>query len=218
MCGKVLENELYVCKNCKREIEYVEEPVCKKCGKQLISSDEEYCSDCKKYNHEFIQQKAVFTYKGAVRESIYKYKYKNQRFFADFYIYEVMNLYGRWIESLRVDVIIPIPVHEDRRRKRGFNQTEKIAFGLGKKLSIPVRNDLLFRNKKTIAQKELNYLERRKNMKSAFEVYDEACYYTRVLLLDDIYTTGATMDEASQALKKFGIKKIFCLSICIGNI
>ena len=112
---------------------------------------------------------------------------------------------------------IPVPLHPSRRRKRGFNQAEILAEELGKLCGIPVETDVLFRIRKTAPQKVLGREGRMKNLRGAFGVSAGWNPCGNVLLIDDIYTTGATLERAAAVLKKAGVQKVFFLTISIGQ-
>lgn len=157
--------------------------------------------------------------KHSMGESILRFKYHNCREYADYYIEELLNVYGSRLRGLRPDVMIPVPVHPARYRMRGYNQAEILARKLGEKLDIEVCNDLLIRVKKTRPQKELNDEERLRNLREAFVLSREVPRrYETVLLMDDIYTTGSTMEACSRRLKEAGVRRVFCVSICSGQV
>ena len=194
---------------------------CLRCGKQLISERNEFCFDCShkknKLNKEisFKQGKAIFVYKGRMKEIIYRYKYANRRDYTDFFVREAMK-YRDWIESKHIECIVPVPMHRSKQRKRGYNQAESFARGLSRELGIPVRTDLVKRVKKTEALKTQNEIQRRESLQGAFLVPEKAGIHN-ILLVDDIYTTGSTADEISKVLKCAGAKEIYLLNICIGR-
>lgn len=193
------------------------EPICKKCGKPLEKEEIEYCADCKGKSHAFTKGRAALEYDAAMRASIGRFKYQNRREYADFYTAKLLETCAEEVKRWEPDVILPIPLHRSRKRKRGFNQAELIAERLGRELGILVRKDWLLRVKKTKPQKELASLERKQNLKNAFQVKANAVNLKRVLLVDDIYTTGSTMDAASAILLENGAEKVYFLSICIGR-
>lgn len=156
-------------------------------------------------------------YDSLMRESIGRFKYKNRREYADFYVQELLDTCGAAVCAWNVDLLIPIPLHKSRRRKRGFNQAELIAKKLGKELKIPVSTDSLLRIRKTSPQKELNDQERKSNLKNAFQVVNNDVKLKKVLLIDDIYTTGSTIDAAASVLLEHGAEKVYFLSISIGR-
>lgn len=156
-------------------------------------------------------------YDALMRKSIGRFKYQNRREYADFYVQELFLSCKDAILKWQPDALIPIPLHRDKRRKRGFNQAELVARGLGKKLGIPVYTDILIRTRRTKPQKELTDRERRSNLKNAFQLKKNDVRLKRVILIDDIYTTGSTIDAAASALLEKSAEKVYFLSICIGR-
>lgn len=152
-----------------------------------------------------------------MRASVARFKYRNRREYADFYAEELVKRCGESVRSWDPDALIPIPLHKSRRRKRGFNQAELVAGKAGKILGIPVESKLLIRTRKTSPQKELNDVQRRANLKNAFQVRQNDVRLKKVVLIDDIYTTGSTIDAAASVLLEHGVEKIYFLTICIGR-
>lgn len=206
-----------VCDSCRKKIIYVQEPACKQCGKPLEEVRQEFCGDCARKKHEFLQGKALWVYKGPVKESVYRLKYGNRREYAISYAQEMARQHGRWLRRCQIEAIIPIPLHRKRMRQRGYNQAELIAVELGRLLGIPVWTDILVRNVNTRPQKELNDKERKNNLKKAFKIASKGVQLKCVLLVDDIYTTGSTMDGAAQVLKSAGVSKVYAISASIGR-
>lgn len=152
-----------------------------------------------------------------MKESIYRFKDGGRREYAGFYAKESERIFGKWIEQKGIQAIIPIPIHKKRRRKRGYNQAEAYAKELGKLTGIPVDTKTLFRILDTIPQKMLNDKERKKNLKKALKIGRDGVQWKKVLLVDDIYTTGSTVDAAAEVLKEVGIESVYVLSITIGK-
>ncbi len=125
--------------------------------------------------------------------------------------------YEDLLRSWNPDALVPIPLHKTRKRKRGFNQAQLLAEKLGKRLEIPVEKGILERTKKTGPQKELNDVQRRANLKNAFQVRQNDVRLKRIVLVDDIYTTGSTIDAAAAVLLEHGAEKVYFLTICIGR-
>ncbi|MEG0565580.1 MAG: phosphoribosyltransferase family protein, partial [Hungatella sp.] len=115
------------------------------------------------------------------------------------------------------DALVPVPIHASRRRRRGFNQAELLAYGIGGKLGIAVYPEMLIRDKKTMPQKKLNPQERLLNLEQAFAAGVADPAVESVILVDDIYTTGSTIEACTRTLRKMGIKKVYFLTICIGG-
>lgn len=206
-----------ICEPCRLRLHPVTEPLCKKCGKPLSAAETEYCPDCGRKKHLYTRGRAALEYDSLMRESIGRFKYSNRREYANFYVRELLDICGPAVRSWNVDLLIPIPLHKSRRRKRGFNQAELIAKGLGRELGIPVSSNCLLRTRKTSPQKELNDQERKNNLKNAFQVVDYDVKFKKILLIDDIYTTGSTIDAAASVLLESGAEKVYFLSISIGR-
>ena len=214
-CGKISKE--HICKECIEKITYIEEPVCKKCGKPIRYKETEYCGDCEKTAFSYEQGKSVWLHTDVVRWSIYQFKYHNRRIYGKFYAQELFRIYGRWVRQNKIDVIIPVPLHKKRQRKRGYNQSELIARQLGKLLHLPVNAKAVVRKRNTKPQKELSHKERRHNLKEAFCVTKHWKGKGNVLLIDDIYTTGNTIDSVAKLLRQKGADKVWFLTISIGQ-
>lgn len=217
VCHGVLKGKDGICPDCRKQLHYITEPKCKKCGKQIEKTEEEYCRDCQRFSHAFDKGAAVFVYDDVMRRSISMFKYHNRREYAKIYAKEMYRHCRHFLKMAAPDVILPVPVHKRKKRQRGFNQAELLAKELGKLTGIPVDTGYLVRREKTTPQKELTRQQRKVNLKKAFEVSSTGKYYKRVLLIDDIYTTGATMDAISEILRENKTKIIFFLTICVGR-
>ncbi len=217
LCDEVVSLGEYVCRECKGKLPYIQEPSCKKCGKQLESEDREYCGDCQRKQHNFLQGKAIFSYQKEKKLSMYRFKYSNRREYADVYAKMAVARYGKWLEYRGIEAIVPVPMYESKRRKRGYNQAECFAKSLSRELQIPMESRLIKRVKNTVPQKELNDTQRKDNLKGAFQLQTNIVKYSKILLVDDIYTTGSTMDAVADCLMKAGVAEIYVLSVCIGE-
>lgn len=214
-CGKVCKEN--ICEKCAKEITYIQEPTCKKCGKPIRYEESEFCSDCKRVQLHYEQGKSIWLHTGKVRWSVYQFKYHNRRIYGEFYAQELFRLYSDWVRTCKIDVIIPIPLHRKKRRNRGYNQAEIIANHLGKLADIHVEPKAVVRIRNTRAQKNLSNQERKKNLRQAFQVTKYWNGYKNVLLIDDIYTTGSTIDSVAKVLKEKGAHKVWFLTISIGQ-
>ena len=217
VCQIIVTEKGYVCRECKQQLPYIKEPRCKKCGKSLDSEVQEYCFDCTKGHHVFDKGIALWQYTKSMKQSIHRFKYDNKREYSDFYIEEILKQYGTWIESLQVDAIIPVPLHRSKQRSRGFNQAELLAKGIGKALQIPVEAKVVERYRKTKVQNVLNDTERKNNVKKAFKIAGNVVKLKKVLLVDDIYTTGSTIDAIAEVLKEAGVEQVYICCLCAGR-
>ncbi len=222
ICDGVLFHSLFVagemaCRACRDKPEYITGPACMKCGKPLADERQEYCFDCARGKAEYDQGKALWVYRAKVKDSIYRFKYQNRREYAAYYGAELVRIYGDWIRMRKVQAIVPIPISKARYRRRGYNQAELVAKEVGKRMGLPVYGNLLLRIRDTGAQKELSVGERKNNLKKAFKMKENKVQLDHILLIDDIYTTGSTMNEAARELRRAGVGHVYCLSVSIGK-
>ena len=125
--------------------------------------------------------------------------------------------YANIIRFWDIDEIIPVPIHKKRFRQRGFNQSEIIAQEIGRIMNIPVSKNKIIRIKNTKPQKALDDMERIKNIRNAFCAVRGYKPQKNILIIDDIYTTGATIRHIAQILKELGAVRVFFLTISIGQ-
>lgn len=207
----------WICRECEGVFSYIKGPVCLKCGKELGDETKELCYDCDSREKVFEASTALMNYDKIAKESMVHFKYGGRREYADFYAEALFQARGELILRWNPQLIVPVPVHKSRRRVRGYNQAEEIAKRLGKRLNIPVRNDILVRSRRTEAQKELGAAGRERNLEHALDVTTSLAGVKRILLVDDIYTTGSTMQACAKELKKAGAEKVYGCTICIGS-
>lgn len=206
-----------VCARCEKKLTIINEPTCLRCGKSVESAEQEYCFDCEKREFSFQRNRSVFPYEGQVRKAMHDFKYAHRRENGAFFSEALMKYLGPWMKSLNVEVIIPIPIHNRRNRRRGYNQAGLLAQRVGVYLQVPVDEDILGRLEYTKPQNRLGKKERKINVKNAFKILENEVQYDRVLLIDDIYTTGATLNGAAEALRAAGVREIYCATVCIGK-
>lgn len=205
------------CARCRDKLAYIGSARCMKCGKSLNDSDAELCFDCVRNKHVYDQAAAVFEYSDGIKQSIYRYKYKGCRNFAEWYGEEMYRSCQIQLDMWKPQVIIPVPLYEKKKRVRGYNQAELIAQKLGELTKIKVDSGILIRNRATMPMKSLNDIQRAENIKKAFTITSNIIKYKRVLIVDDIYTTGATVDACARALKEAGVESVYCISLCVGK-
>ncbi|MGN0436853.1 MAG: ComF family protein [Wujia sp.] len=222
LCGSLLPQSSIaagekICKICRGEISYVESPWCLKCGKEICDVEKEYCEDCENNIRSYIAGFPAINYAGAIRNSIAQFKYHGKKYYGAYYAEEILKCHGDRLRELEPDAFIPVPIHRKRYNKRGYNQAEVLARELGAALQIPVDSGVLLRGVNTSPQKNLDDRERENNLKSAFQYSGKIVKYNRVVLVDDIYTTGATIEACTTTLHDIGIRDVYYTSICIGK-
>lgn len=206
----------YICPKCKDELKYVSENSCLKCGKQLSDENAVYCRDCRVLSHSYDKGYTVFDYK-SIRRTIYRFKYRGRQEYADFLGQETARKLKRELKALSPDALIPIPLHPAKEKTRGYNQAVLLAQALGRETGIPVLPDFLIRVKNTVPQKELSLRDRQNNLKKAFNIAQNDVKLSTIVIIDDIYTTGATVDAAALVCRQHGIKKIYFISLAAGR-
>ncbi len=219
VCGDVVPDPGdLICPACVGKLSPVSQPACKKCGKEVLHQRMEYCLDCNRHSRTFETGAALLNYNEAARRSMAAVKYKNRREYLDFYAAALARRFERRVRRWNPAVLVPVPVHPSRRRRRGFNQAEELARRLGRLWQIPVDSQMLVRSRKTAPQRDLNPEERLRNLQHAF-IFGKDCVEIpeTVLLVDDIYTTGSTVEACSRVLKAAGVRKVYFVAICIGG-
>lgn len=220
-CGKCVEGEAvrHLCWECARLVRYQStESYCTRCGRDMPGphGGEYLCSLCRKTPPSFDLARSAAHFEGPTRALIHALKYKK----GDYLVPDLTDLleacFGRHYLRERLDVICPIPLHPDKLRARGYNQAALLAVELGRRLKLPVLPDALLRVRNTPTQTFLNAAQRRANMKQAFcenPVLKGWVSGRRVLLLDDVMTTGSTLSEAASALRAAGASRINALTV-----
>lgn len=204
-----------ICITCRDKLKPITGPRCYKCSKPLTRGEQEYCKNCKT-THHFDQGLGIFSYGSVLRESMFQLKYGNRQEYGVFYGQLAAYYSKNQIRCWNPQIIIPIPLHKKKMTKRGYNQAEIIASALGKELGLKIDTRTLLRTVYTNPQKDLGYRERKENLEHAFEIKGKLPW-KKILLVDDIYTTGATIDSAAKVLKNAGAEKVYFLTIGIGT-
>lgn len=204
-----------ICLNCLPKLHVVTPPWCMKCGKK-IQGDGEFCSDCLCRRHAFDRARTLYEY-STVAPAIYRFKYKGRQEYAEFFGEEMGKYLGDFIREISPDVLVPVPLHRKKLAQRGYNQAACLARALGKSLNLPVNENLVKRVRNTKPMKRLNPTERQNNLKKAFIIGgNDVKLYDRVILVDDIYTTGTTLDEIATLLKAGGVSEVYCVTLSCG--
>ena len=207
-----------VCGECQEKIIIIKDTGCTVCGKPLHNGKTLKCDACRKLSRSFDKNYVLFEYAGDIKKSIYRFKYQNTRNYGEAYASVFASEYGKEITGRNIDAIIPVPMAAAKLKKRGYNQAEVWARALSNELAIPLDFKSMIRNRDTLPMKELSDRQRIDNLKGAFSIDKSAIgKYDNVLLVDDIYTTGATLDECASLLKKSGVKKVYCACIAAGE-
>lgn len=206
-----------MCRVCRTAVLPVTEPRCKRCSKPLIGLEAELCENCQ--SHEFCVDRgfALYPYNERMQKAIRNLKYKGELAGSEYFADQMSESYGAWVRLISPDVLIPVPIHKRRMRFRGFNQAARLAVRIGERLGIAVDLDYLVRTGNTKPQKGLGSRARINNLQKSFSVLGENAGYRNILLIDDIYTTGATLEACGRILREAGAKRVYFLCLCIGS-
>ena len=185
------------------------------CGK-IVNEGNVFCYDCSRKKHVFIRNFAVFVYDD-IRESLYRFKYNGRAEYAEYYASSAYKRLGAQLRRLNAQALVPIPLHSSKKRERGYNQAEEYAQELSRLSGIPVRTDLVKRQKRTKPLKTLNTSERQNNLKKAFLFTQNDVKLSTIILVDDIYTTGATLDAVASVCHEAGIARIYGVTVAVGT-
>lgn len=212
LCGRELKkySRMQICGYCRSMLYPLGDDVCRVCGRP-VKSGSERCAECTNGNTYFNGASSVFQFTGLVQDAIYRLKYDGDISLAPL-------LGGFMAEKLKmkgwdIDLVIPVPLHPDRLSERGFNQSYLLSQEIGRECGIDVSDKVLERVLYTKSQVSLSRLERMANVKNAFRANDGDIVRNRsVLIVDDIMTTGATLNECCRAIRMFEPKNIYCLT------
>jgi len=217
-CNRNLNHsyELYICENCKKEILYVSHPYCIRCGTTLgphiISTPKEGCTVCKGKYLPFNTLTSITHYDGVMKTLIHKFKYAKQKFLSSL-LNDIVLTHEKLKEIVpHIDVIVPVPLHWLKKTHRGFNQSELLSRGIQRHFSKPISTNNLCRIKNTASQTQLSKSQRQVNIHNAFFVNAPQSFKgKRILLVDDVLTTGVTASECSKKLKEAGAESVHLL-------
>ena len=213
LCGREVFHKEDFCTDCQKEFTFIEGSFCSKCGRSNYNPVSE-CHDC--HGWEVDLARSVFEYDGGAAKLIKGLKYDNKRYLAEIF---AKYLSYKYVENFFVpDIITYIPMSGARKLKKGYDHAELLATELAKIVDNEVIA-LLYKKRETESQAGLNAEDRRKNLSGSFAVVDKALVKgKKILIVDDVLTTGATAGEAAKVLKKAGAKSVYLLTVAsVGN-
>ena len=206
-------------KICETQLLLVSEPICKKCGRQLKEETEELCAECMAEKTAWDMGRSVYLYQGAAGRLIRTVKQTGEKEVINFLGRKMALQQGAFLRKANVQCIVPVPLHKRKQNARGFNQAELLAMALGREVHLPVRK-LIIKTKKTKEQKSLARKQRKENVRNAYYISRKEIgndVPKAVLLLDDVITTGSTLNACAEVLKEAGVKRVYFLTVCSGE-
>ena len=221
ICGAVLLNasRIPICVVCLASFEPMPQPVCERCGKPLLTpigaeSVQPRCRLCREDFFAFDFARSYGVYNDALHHAILLLKYEEVTRLGDWFAARLAEVVAREAESFQADVVVPVPLHPDRQRERGYNQAELIARPLARRLHLKQGAYLLMRTKPRPARLVLSRKEHWDSVRGAYATRKGLRVdKLRVLLVDDVMTTGATLDACARALKSAGASSVLGLTV-----
>lgn len=209
ICGDELiaPTRYRLCAGCLSALPYVGEHICLCCGVAL-TDEADYCNRCEKNDYKFRICRAPLIYEGAAKDAIYKLKFGGRKYIAVTLGALMADEYLKQAMDGEIATFVPMTAGEEK--KRGYNQSELLAREVAGRLGLPLLPALI-KIKDTSAQKRLTGNERADNIKGAFKCIFSEIKGRKVLLIDDVFTTGATADECADALLKAGARSVSVL-------
>ncbi len=224
--GKSLRNTvlLFFCHECGRQLKQVSSPICSCCGEAFVSrrGRDRICGRCTNDPPAFDAARALFAYEEPLVSIIHRFKYSRATHLSRPLGKMLFAAYKSYFSGSGIDLIVPVPLHPNKLRERGFNQASRLACRWQRwtakenngNCGFHFDDSVLARKKDTRSQTGLSREDRQKNMRSAFTVTcGEAVFDKKILVVDDVMTTGATASACARELKKAGAKKVFILTL-----
>ena len=209
----------YVCSHCWNGVRFIQPPFCERCGLPFEGSITTRfdCANCDELKLHFDSARSAVLARGIVLEVIHRYKYQHALWFEPFLSDLLIRQAGRALNRGEWDLIVPVPLHPVREREREFNQAHRLATHLSRNTGIPVRRDCLARIRPTATQTLLSREQRTSNMQRAFALRSQVGIKgASCVIVDDVFTTGATTSACARALKACGADKVCVWTVARG--
>lgn len=206
-----------ICQECQNQIHFLDSNFCKICGLPTAHKfSNQICASCSEARPHYSFHRSLLCYDELSKKMIHNLKYKSEFWILNFISTECLHSFNTQ-EYKTIDLILPIPLHKTRLIERGFNQSLLLSKIFAEILSKPIGKHLFIRKKATPTQTSLSQLQRQKNLSNAFHVPSHSLSFIKnknILLIDDVHTTGSTLNEAAKTLKHSGAQSVCALTIC----
>ncbi len=217
-CGVLLDfrNREYLCESCRAQLESVAEPVCERCGAplEIPARDPGTCPSCRKEPPAYHRARSALFFSGPGGSLVRAYKYSAHPYLSGACLRLLLAGGEKWYDWRGYDRVVPVPLHPRKARERGFDQSALLAAGLSRAAGIPLNRKSLARVRYTSTQTRLSRKARRENIRGAFLVTGEdRVRGASILLVDDVYTTGATVNECAGVLREAGARRVDVLTL-----
>jgi ComF family protein len=222
LCGEILSEagRIPICRSCLDQLTPWNAPLCPRCGRPFVSTvavagvEHPLCHGCRREMYDFDFARSYGAYSSPMARAIVMLKYQQVTPLAGWFAERLLRVVRENTEQFAADIVVPVPLHRARQKERGYNQAELIARALAKRLELPCRPHLLVRTRPRPEKQRLTVHERWQSVRNAFDMREGAQVdKLRVLLLDDVLTTGATLDACSRALRDAGAAHVAAITV-----
>ncbi|MFA5007983.1 MAG: ComF family protein [Candidatus Omnitrophota bacterium] len=194
----------YLCQECLEQIEFIYPPLCQFCSNRLANKKEKICAKCSKKNFPYERLICITKYKTPIIELVHLFKYKSYDFLVELFAFLMINhLKKIGFEPSCYDIMTAVPLYKTKLRDRGYNQAGLLAQYLANYFKISFKDDIIYATRESLSQTKLNGKSRLENIKGGFGT-KEKLENKKVILVDDIFTTGSTVKECACALYENG--------------
>jgi ComF family protein len=207
----ITSKESLLCDVCRSTLEFRSGDFCPQCGAILNSNK---CEMCEEINYCFDKAFSAFSYTKVMKSLIYSIKYDDMKKVGEFLAFYLSEYWEKYVNILDIDYVIPVPLHKVKKRMRGYNQASIIGENFAKLLNFKFDSSLIKRIYFTKTQTKLTKFQRAKNIKNAFKITKaDKIKDKNILVIDDVFTTGSTVNEISEMLKNNNAGKIYILTV-----
>lgn len=197
------------CESCRLSVREISSNHCPRCG--YPKNENERCRGCDRYSPQFSAVRSWAVYEKSIKEAIHALKYQNNLAVGSIFWESLVQIILK--EGWEPDVIVPIPLSRARMKERGYNQAAALAYPVSLHLGIPLNQNLIQRIKTTESQVHLNHAERMLNLQNAFQARSKQHKYRKVLIVDDVITTGSTINDCARAILESGAEEVYGISV-----
>jgi competence protein ComFC len=221
ICGgqRATPAEGYVCVRCWQRVRFITPPFCERCGLPFAGdlTTKFECANCREMELHFSAARSAVVAKDPVLDIIHRYKYQRAVWFEPFLADLLLRGAAPALSRENWDLIVPVPLHPAKKREREFNQAERLAAPLARTTGIPLRTDLVRRVEPTRTQTLLSREARAANVRHAFALRrGRRLHGERIVLVDDVFTTGATTSACAQVLQAAGTGEVCVWTVARG--
>lgn len=199
-----------LCDECREKLPYNKGRICLRCGK-VMENQAKFCLECQNHHKDFDIARSSLIYENEVIKLVHGLKFHNKKWLSKYMARFMVDTYNE--NALDADLIVPVPISNERFRERGYNQSMLLASFIAKEIDIKVYENIIVKTKNNLRQSELSSKERRENVKGCYKVIDKSKIKDKkVLVVDDLLTTGSTASEIAKKLKSAGAKCVYVLA------